>query len=349
MDLFAPEQTRFILDSIGVDVVSETPSHWMCLCPFHHNTDTPAMVVDKEEGVYLCNNAACGRTGPIRKMIQDITGKNIFQTEVLVLNAQKGSKFNTVEYIKRQVTPETLPEYPMDRLVNAHDAFWENKDAVQYMTKDRKFDKETLKEFMIGYVHLPVTEKRKVEEFLVIVPMFDKDGKPIGYVGRGLYDKSFHNSYKLPKQHSLWNIHKAKRAGTTVITESSFDAMRTWQATGVHAVATLGSSLGQGQAEQLSRYFTHIISAPDDDKDLEFKSNCVRCRQRGHDICVGHNTGFELGLKIVERTEGPRVSWAHLDSLKRFDGNKDFGDLTDEQIRYAVDHAVSNYEIMRRM
>jgi hypothetical protein len=179
--------------------------------------------------------------------------------------------------------------------------------------------------------------------------MFDKDGKAIGYIGRGLYDKSFHNSWKLPKHHTLFNIHKAKRQGKTFVTEASFDAMRGWQATGIHGVATLGSHLGDGQAEQISRYFTHVINATDDDwKDLEFKSGCGRCRKRGNTVCLGHNAGYELGLEIVEKSDGPIVSWAHLDALKPYDGAKDFGDLTDEQIRYAVSNAISNYEMMRR-
>lgn len=348
-EVFSPDQTRYILENIGVDVVSDTGTHWLCLCPFHHNTSSPAMVVDKEEGVYFCNNAACDERGPIRRMIQQLTGKSVFQTELLIYKSSQGTSFDTLDFVQRQIEPESFPDYPMELIDKAERNFWDNQDAIDYMTNERHFEERTLREFRVGYVHLPVSPKRAVEKHLIAVPMFDKDGKPVGYIGRGLYDKTFHNSYNLPKRHTLFNIHNSKRTDTTIVTEASFDTMRAWQATGIHGVATLGSYIGPGQAVQINRYFNNVILAPDDDKKLEYKARCAKCRKRGQDVCVGHNTGFELGLEIVDHLDTARVSWAHMDSLKRYDGHKDFGDITDEDIRYAVKHAVSNYEIVRRM
>lgn len=342
-DIFTEDQTRYILDAIGVDVVGDTDTHWLCLCPFHSNNNTPAMVVDKEEGVYLCNNAACDARGGIRQMIEALTGKSLIQVEFLILNAQRNAKVDVANYIQKKIEPVTFPDYPMDKVLKEHEAFWNHPAAVKYMTEERHFERRTLEEFQVGYIY---DARAGVE--LVTVPMFDQDGKPIGFIGRGINQKVFKNSKKLPRKYTLFNIHNAKKSPRTITCEASFDAMRAWQATGIHAVATLGSYLGDAQADQISKYFDDNIIAVDDDKEKDYKKHCRRCRRLGNDVCVGHNTGYELGLAIVDSTQGVRSTWAHLNSLKRFDGAKDFGDLTDDQIKYAVEHAISNYQMMRR-
>lgn len=342
-DIFTDDQTRYLLDAIGVHVVSDTDSHWMCLCPFHSNTNSPAMVVDKEEGVYLCNNAACDARGGIRQMIQAVTGKTLIQTEFLILNARRNAKIDMAEYIAKKVEAPEFPKYPQERVEKNLNDFWRNDNAVRYMTEERHFEERTLKEFKVGYIY-----DRRSNLELVTVPMFDQDGNPVGFIGRGLNKKVFKNSKKLPRKHTLFNVHNAKKASGTITTEASFDAMRAWQATGIHAIATLGSYLGDGQADQISKYFSRNVLAVDDDKEKDYKAHCRRCRRNGHDDCQGHNTGYELGLSIVDSTPGVMSTWAHLNSLKRFDGAKDFGDLTDEQIKYAVDNAISNYQMMRK-
>lgn len=339
-EIFTDEQTRYILDAIGVDVVGETETHWSCLCPFHNNYNTPAMVVDKEEGVYFCNNAACDARGGIRQMIQSLTGKSLIQTEFLILQAQRNAKIDIADYVAKRLETPTFPNYPQAYVDKHYEDFWKCEKAILYMTKRRHFEERTLHEFKVGY---------NVVKDLITVPMFDIDGNPIGAIGRGVTTKVFKNTKKLPKRHTLFNIHNAKKSPLAITTEASFDAMRAWQATGIHAVATLGSSLGEGQADQMIRYFSENVIATDDDQELDYKQHCRRCRRAGLERCAGHNTGLELGKAIVEATPGVRSKWAHLNSLKRYDGNKDFGDLTDDQIRYAVDNAVTNYEMIRRM
>lgn len=342
-NVYTEGQTHAILEAIGVSVVNETSTHWMCLCPFHANVDTPAMVVDKEEGVFLCLNAACDKRGQIEDMIAPLTGKTFFQTQVLIMKAKEDSKLDLVKFVKKHLEPEEFPRYPMDRVEKEHEAFWQNEDAVKYMTEQRHFEERTLEEFKVGFVY-----DKKARSHLVTVPMFDADGNGVGFIGRGIYDKVFKNSVKLPRRHTLFNIHNAKKASATIVTEASFDAMRAWQATGTHAVAVLGSYLGEGQRRQMERYFSHLILATDDDKTKDYKGHCARCRKRGESECVGHNTGYELGLEIVDGVGGARKTWAHLNSLKRYDGHKDFGDLTDEQIKYAVENAITNFEMIRR-
>lgn len=342
-DVYTEGQTYAILEAIGVTVVNDTSTHWMCLCPFHANMDTPAMVVDKEQGMFLCMNASCDRRGKIEDMITSLTKKTFFQTQVLIMRAKENSKLDLEKFVKKQLAPEEFPKYPTERVEKEHEAFWKNKDAVKYMMEQRHFERKTLDEFRVGFVY-----DKKSKSHLVTVPMFDADGNGVGFIGRGIYDKTFKNSLKLPRRHTLFNIHNAKKTPATIVTEASFDAMRAWQATGTHAVAVLGSFLGDGQRRQMEKYFTSLVIATDDDKSKNYKGHCNRCRRRGEQECIGHNAGYELGLEIVDNVDGVRKTWAHLNSLKRYDGHKDFGDLTDEQVKYAVEHALTNFEMMRR-
>ena len=97
----------------------------------------------------------------------------------------------------------------------------------------------------------------------------------------------------------------------------------------------------------MNKYFTHVVIFTDDDQNPTVLKNCARCRRNGHKKCVGHNTGLELGQKIAAEARGLTVTWAHLDSIKRFDGMKDAGDMTDEQINDAINkYAVPNVEMM---
>lgn len=339
-DLFTAEQTKFILHELGVQVVSETDTHYLVLCPFHGNLNSPAMVVDKEKGVYLCNNAACDARGPLRSMVRTLLDYNEFQVEVLLMKSKDAANVDLPERIRRRKEAVEMPDYPMARVEKAEADFWQNKEAIEYMTKQRHFTEETLREFRVGYIP---------SHHLIAVHMFDVNGRPVGFVGRSVDGKRFKNSKRLPKRHTLFNIHNAKREPHTFITEASFDAMRGWQATGIHGVALLGSSLSDYHEDQLTTYFDHVTLATDDDKEKTVKSRCARCKRHGFNQCRGHNTGRELGRDIASRLRGMRVDWAWANSLQQYDGGKDFGDMTDEQIKYAVDQAISNYEVTRRV
>lgn len=337
MDIFSEEQTYGLMTELGISVLSDGGVNWLGLCPFHNNTRTPAFAVNKENGLFICFNDSCGAHGTMESLIRQVRNVNTFAAHRMIARAKKNTPVDLPMILERSMTDEPMPTFPQDVLDAMEQQFWQSPDAQEYM-HGRGFAEETLRHFHIGY-----STSRK----MVSVPMYDVMGKPVGLIGRSIKSKRFKNSNDLPKKQTLWNIHNAKRHAKVIITEASFDAMRVWQATGIDAVATLGSSFSQEQANQINKYFTHVVIMTDDDQELTSKAHCRQCKDRGWPQCMGHNTGFELGMKIAESCKGIVVSWAHLDSIKRFDGAKDAGDLTDEQIRYAVDNAVSHAEMSR--
>lgn len=341
MDYFSEEQTYAILAEIGVDIMSETPTVWMCLCPFHDNTRSPAFAVNKENGSYICFNDACGvKNKDITNLVMHQTGKSMFAATRLIYRAKKGVSPDVSKMLQKNMSDDPMPTFPQGTLDGLRAAYWRSLDAQAYMT-GRGFTEFTIDHFGIGYS--PKTN-------MVTVPMHDVKGDPVGIIGRSISSKRFKNSDELPKKRTLWNLHRAKRNEHAILCEASFDAMRVWQATGIDAMATLGSSFSPEQAAYLNKYFTKVTIFTDDDWEhptVIKGGRCQRCHKAGHADCVGHNTGFELGMKIAEASKGLSVTWAHLDSLKRYDGLKDAGDMTDEQIKYAVTHAISHAEMSR--
>lgn len=341
MNIFSEEQTYAILAEIGVDVMSETPVVWMCLCPFHDNTRSPAFAVNKETGSYICFNDACGvKDKDITNLITHMTGKSMFAAARVIARAKSNASVDVSKMLQKNMTDEPMPEFSQSVLDRMRAALWRSEDAQQYML-GRGFTENTLEHFGIGY---------SPKQNMVAVPMHDVKGNPVGIIGRSINSKRFKNSNDLPKKRTLWNLHRAKRYEHAILCEASFDAMRVWQATGIEAMATLGSSFSPEQATFLNKYFTRVTIFTDDDWNnltVIKGGQCQKCKKAGHRDCVGHNTGFELGMKIAEQAKGLSVTWAHLDSLKRYDGMKDAGDMTDEQIRYAVQNAVSHAEMSR--
>ena len=337
MEYYSDEQTYNLLAEIGIEVVSDTETVWMGYCPFHGNSNTPAFAVNKTNGTFFCFNGACGAQGDMVSLIMQVTGKGHFAANRMVTRAKAAQPTDFSAILEKAMADEPMPTFPQDTIDGLAAAFWKSQKAQDYMAS-RKFTEMTMQHYNIGY-----SPKRN----MVSTPMHDYAGNPVGIIGRSLTDKTFRNSKNLPRRRTLWNLHRAKRSPKTVITEANFDSQRVWQATGIESVAVLGSHFSTLHAEQLNRYFTHIVIMTDDDREKTFKDNCRKCREIGASECLGHNTGLELGQAIAEACRGLTVTWAHLDSLKRYDGMKDAGDMTDDQIKYAIDNAISNVEMTR--
>jgi DNA primase len=96
-----------------------------------------------------------------------------------------------------------------------------SKEARDYF-ETRGINSESMNYFRLGYSE---------HQNMVVVPVHSPDGLPVGIVGRSIVEKKFKNSTNLPKNQTLFNIHRAKKIGShVIIVESSFDAIRVHQA-----------------------------------------------------------------------------------------------------------------------
>ena len=336
---YTADQIESILDSIGVEIATETTNDFLCFCPYHGNKFTPSFSVSNSHGSYICYNSACGVTGSLLDLVRDQTHSNYY--EALRIIAQAGtSKVSFKDRISQRRVKGEFPAFPEEIMKRMQDEFWDDSRGLEYMLS-RGFLPDTLREYGIGF-----SEPKN----MVATPMYDIHGNLVGVIGRSpsAQDKQFKNSVGLPTSQTLWNIHRARRVSDSVIIcEANFDAMRISQAGYPNVVACLGGNFSEEHAEQLDRNFSRIIIATDfDDSTKHVYKGCRKCRARGFEWCQGHNPGRALGEKIAEEmmNRNKTVRWAAYEPGVVYPhGAKDAGDLTDVEIKQCIQNAVSPY------
>lgn len=274
--------------------------------------------------------------GTLLDLVVDTAHVNHFEAQRMI-DGFKSDDLDLSDLLSNTlVPPPEFPSFSQDVVDRMASDFWGSPGHV-YMT-GRLFEDQTLKEFYIGY-----SEKNK----MVAVPMHDASGSLVGIIGRSIEGKSFKNSVRLPTSKTLWNIHRAKAAGsdTVIICESSFDAMRIFQAGYPNVVATLSGNFSPYHAEQLDRYFSTIIIMTDmDDPADHTYDRCRVCRAEGLKVCKGHNPGRALGETISKRLGRKQILWAsHEPGLVFPHHAKDAGNMTDFEIRTCIKNAVTNF------
>ena len=298
-EVYSENQIRAVLTELNLDVVGETEHDLQVLCPFHHNTGSPAFTINRNTGLWCCHNPACAERGNLESLVFKRQG-GTYQDAKRTVNRL----YTKVDYVKiiEDVPAPDLVAFDQGLIDRLRSQF-PLSPGHKYMN-GRGFNDETLRHFNVGYSDVRNS---------VVVPMYADDGMPLGFVGRSITGKSFQNSFGLPKSKSLWNIHNAKKnSGSIIVVESSFDAMMVHQAGYPNVVAALGGSLSQHQVKQLERYAETVIVMTDNDKP-----------------------GRALGEKIQERVRR-RVQWACIGEDLYPRGVKDATDMTEAEIRQVL-------------
>lgn len=314
MSAFTKADLRSILVSCGINVVSQTGDDFLCLCPFHRNLDTPAFAVSYTKGLYICYNQNCNASGSVLDLVRELTGRNHFEA----LRYIESNKLTDQEKFQQELEdmlddkPEFV-EFPQNTLDKLFNGIKSDKKASDYY-HSRKITDEAIEHFKLGYSDV---------QGMVTVPLHSPDGLPVGIIGRSIEGKSFKNSPNLPRNKTMFNLHKAKReGGTIIIVESSFDAIRLWQAGFPNAVATLGGSISDVNINNLNRYASKIIIMTDND-----------------------NAGRSLGNTIANKLKNKDILWARYDHDQVYPhGAKDVGDMTDEEIKQCIKNAIPHFE-----
>ena len=338
---YTPEHIRNIVNACGIVVDQETVTNYIGFCPFHENTHTPALSIDKRTGRFICFNHACNEHGGLYKLINKTMKLRGSAAERFIIKHQIGRV--TYAERKQQRREETeWPSMPQELLERMEKDLWESPEALDYLMNVRGFNESTLRHFRIGYSR---------DRGMVVTPMFDVKGNPLGVIGRSIFEKRFNNSKKLPRGHTLWNLHNAKKHSTCIVVEANFDGLRVHQAGFPNVVAVLGGHFSDEHAEQLARYFDTIIIMTDDDDVSEHTYDvCRKCDSNGFDTCQGHNPGRDLGNTIAREmlTRSKQVKWAMYDDDTIYPA-KDPADMSDSQVRQCILNAVSDFRYKRRM
>lgn len=312
LETYSPSHMRAIVRQLGLQVVSETSNDFLCLCPFHGNRHTPSFSVSHQKGLYLCFNPSCEARGTIVELVKNLTKRNEFEALRFIMSAQQEAANNFEDELSEILDdkPE-FTDFDQNVLDRLHDQMDERGRAY---LNGRGINDESIEHFKLGY---------SASQDMVIVPVHSPDGIPVGLVGRSVEGKSFKNSTGLPRNKTMFNIHRARRTSSTVIVvESSFDAIRVHQAGYPNVIATLGGSMSKINLENINRNFTKVIVMTDADQ-----------------------AGRELGKTIANTLKTKEVLWAHYSNDMLYPNNaKDVGDMTEEEIRTCIENALADYE-----
>jgi len=258
---FDEEGLKDIVESLGITICGETATDLQLLCPFHDNTDTPAMTMSKQGPMYpwRCWNGACAQTGNI---ISLFTKRGYTYDEVVLkLNAKylvgdDFAKFIMKQFKQSEDPPNRWAEFDWEILREADKV--SDYPALKYFT-GRGLSEEAYNYFQIGY---------SIPQDMMVIPVRNKFGVLMGLIGRSITGKTYKYSSHLPRNLLIWNVFDCiwhQDESYIALTEGALDAMYLWDA-GVKSVgAVLGSALSQQQVDLVRAHFMEVVCWFDND------------------------------------------------------------------------------------
>ncbi len=278
-----------IVDVVGsrVKLVRKGREYQAC-CPFH-NEKTPSFTVNEAKGFYHC--FGCGAHGDIIKF--EMEANNLpFIEAVEKLAAKAGMQLPKLSHEHKEEAEKKASLYDiMELAVKFYEKNLRLRDgqrALEYLY-NRGFNDEIIAKFRLGYapgnngllallrskgiseadmsdlglVSLAEknTSKRTFDFFRdrVIIPIFDKRGRPIAFGGRIMGDgqPKYLNSPETPifnKRRVLYNMNnardKAYAARNLIVCEGYMDVIALDKYGFGYAVAPLGTALTEDQIEE---------------------------------------------------------------------------------------------------
>lgn len=237
------------LRDLNLEMHGESASGWAkVFCPLHDNHDTPALLVHVVEGGWRCM-AGCGKSDDLADLVSQATQRPYSTVRHELVNGAVSSADEIlsgmlVDHEKYEPTREPL--------------FYERGRVPKYMV-NRGFTLETLKAWDIGW---------DSERNAVVFPVFEGEElvaliyRPIGDAWRGKYE----NTVGFVKNAHLFGGHMVTvDRESVVVVEGPTDAMAWWQA-GYSAVALMGATMSDQQANRLASRFWSVGLGLDNDK-----------------------------------------------------------------------------------
>ena len=287
-----------------VDVISNyinltsKGKNYFGVCPFHDD-HSPSMSVSREKQIYTC--FSCGATGNVFKFIEDyenisfieavkkcadmanisinigqVKEKKKYQELYDIyelsqkfyqnnINTEKGKKAK--EYLhNRNLTDDVIKEFEIGLSLN-------EKDLLTKLLKSKKYDDKTL--IRSGLVNENNYELNDVYRNRIMFPLYDLNGKIIGYNGR-VYNGETENKYVnsketdiFKKRELLYNYHRAREEArkqkSIIIMEGPMDVIRAYTVGVKNCVAALGTAFGKEQAMLIRKLSSNVILCFDGD------------------------------------------------------------------------------------
>ena len=300
-------------------------------CPFH-NEKTGSFMVSPEKGIWHC--FGCGEGGDIFKFVMKYEGIEFRDAlDKLARQAGVSLKPRSSEDAKLKKQQEELLRV-MELATQYYQAsLVKNPTALEYAIKKRKFTKQTLKDFQVGYAPddwnalTNFLTKKGISQTLLkqaglvgqkqgkstvydmfrgrlLFPICNDSGQSVGFAGRVLdpeQEPKYLNSPQTPlydKSRVIFGLHLAKQAirkeDEVVLVEGNIDVVSSHQAGVRQVVAVSGTALTAEQLKVLSRSTRNLKLCFDGDAaGLKATERAIELSQK-----------LPINLSVVELPEG---------------------------------------------
>ena len=177
-DAYTKADLRSILRSCGIEIVSQTGTDFLCLCPFHHNTDSPAFAASYSKGLYVCYNQNCNSSGTVLDLVMKLTERNNFEAMRYISQNKLSSADLLEEELKDLLDdkPEFI-EFPSVTLEELHANIMVPESEGRSYFLSRQINEEAIQYFNLGY---------SAKQRMVTVPLHSPDGIAVGIIGRSV-------------------------------------------------------------------------------------------------------------------------------------------------------------------
>lgn len=305
MDAVSEVKSRLNIEDVISEYVSlkRAGKNFKGLSPFT-NEKTASFVVSPEKQIW--HDFSSGRGGDIFTFIEESEGLEF--KGALELLARKAG----VDLDKYRSSSSGSSSIDKNRLYKAFDSavnFYQKRlisdnKALDYIAKKRKFTKQTILDFRLGYSPdspraltdyllkkgykenelklIGLTNQRSGQYFdmfrdRIMIPLCDPSGQAIGFTARLLEERKdspkYINTPSTPlydKSRQLYGLNLAKESirkiGYSIVAEGNLDVITSHQAGIKNVVASAGTALTEQQLKILSRFSDDVRLSFDQDK-----------------------------------------------------------------------------------
>lgn len=282
-----------------LDVRSNTNDEWLCLCPYHKDSN-PSFAFNVYKGVFICY--ACGAKGTYKQLAQHLNvvvdSATTYASVDLVKSKLAAIKEPPKVAPEAEITPEWLQIF---RFEDNYLRWWADRGITKQSVLDA---------FCLGYSEIehqliiPVHRPTSSRVTSVIRRNIDKvPGRP-----KYLYYPGFKISHCLYGSYQVRAKSTSGRLPAVAITEGSIDTLAMWQV-GVPSVALLGARVSSTQAFLLKALdpIQFVVMTDRDAAGLEAASK-INEALKGAGIIISHPTEWQAGKKDpAELSESERL------------------------------------------
>ena len=310
--------------------LKRTGRNFKALSPWT-NERTPSFIISPDKQIW--HDFSSGKGGDIFGFIMEVEGMN-FREALEFLARKAGVEIETFDSKRSREISEKKERLRKILQISAN--FYQhmlvrNKEALNYVFKNRKLSKEIVQEFKIGFA--PNTQKMLTNFLLkkgfamsdirdagllnrfggdifrnrMVIALQDSGGSPVGFTGRIIKDEPNAPKYLntpqtllYDKSSNIFGLSQAKneirKAGFVVVVEGNMDVISSHQSGVKNVIATAGTAMTVHHLKALGRF--------SNDVRLCFDSDQAGISATERAISLGQQAGVELSIITLNQSAG---------------------------------------------